>query len=274
MQSCSTARAQFTRGSTLENDCELIDEVVDAVGAAEGEVGTNTGLLRLETFPSKSNITSTFSYLDAVRLDPPREPFRLVGLDCCGENANTLAPASGALITVSSFTSGKNCVLLVATTRVLARLPASKDDELLVLLLSFLAAGRLLFPTDHEISDAVARLSSRDVNVNADEDVDAPNEVFLLAPSRSPRLENDDDEDVTAFFLGGSADARELRAVDETVAEKNLGEGEDELPPASGELDQAKEEEEEVELFSSLGVRVVRFCHRSPLLGDAAAGLL
>lgn len=39
MQSCNTARAQFTRGSTVENDSELNDEVVDAVDAAEGDEG-------------------------------------------------------------------------------------------------------------------------------------------------------------------------------------------------------------------------------------------
>lgn len=56
MQSCRTARAQFTSGSTVEYDCELNDDVVEAVDAAEGEVGGNAGLLHLEKFPSKSNI--------------------------------------------------------------------------------------------------------------------------------------------------------------------------------------------------------------------------
>ncbi|KAG6586812.1 uncharacterized protein IUM83_16720 [Phytophthora cinnamomi] len=155
------------------------------------------------------------------------------------------------------------------------------DDEFLVLLLSFLAAGRLLFPTDHEISDDAARLSSRDENMNVDEDddeeeeeeEDAPSEAFLLGPSLSPRQENDDaDDDVTAFFLEGTTDARELRDVDAAVAEKNLGE-DDEVPPASGEVDQAREEDV-VELASSLGVRVERFCHRTALEGDVATGLL
>lgn len=113
MQSCRTARAQVTRGSTAENDCELKDDVVEAVEAADGELGGNAGLLDFKKFPSKSNIGvsateifSLFSFLDEVKLELSRMVLRL-GFVCCGENANMFAPASGALISVSSLTSGK-----------------------------------------------------------------------------------------------------------------------------------------------------------------------
>eukprot|EP00644_Phytophthora_capsici_P003908 jgi/Phyca11/505751/fgenesh2_kg.PHYCAscaffold_15_\ len=96
--------------------------------------------------------------------------------------------------------------------------------------------------------------------MNVDDADDAESDAFLPGPSRSPRLDSAD-----GFFLDGIAEAREeLRAVEEAVDEKNLGEKE--FPPASGEVDQATDE-----LVSSLGVRVVLFCHRIPLEGEAVA---
>jgi hypothetical protein len=272
MQSCSTARAQFTRGSTVEKDCELNDEVVDAVDAAEGEVGGKAGLLHREKFPSKLNIVASgagkraaFSFLDEAKVEVPLAAPR-VGVGLCGENANTLEPESGALISVSSLTSGRKCVLRVATTLVLARLlDMTVEEDLLVLLLSFLAAGRLLFPMDHEISDEAARFSSREENTNVDEADDAPRDDFLLGPSRRPRLESDG---AAAFFLAGTAAALER---DDVVLEKNLGD--EELPPASGEVDQFTSDEDEA-ADSSLGVLVARFCHRTPSAGEGVAGLL
>lgn len=147
--------------------------------------------------------------------------------------------------------------MLRVTARAVERELDSIEEELLVLRLSFLAVGRLLFPTDHEISDETVRLSSRAWNMNVDDADDAESDAFLPGPSRSPRLDSAD-----GFFLDGIAEAREeLR---EAVDEKNLGEKE--FPPASGEVDQATDE-----LVSSLGVRVVLFCHRIPLEGEAVA---
>ena len=78
IQSCRTARAQLTTGSSVENDCELKKYVAEAVVAAEDDDTENVGGLNFETFPSKANTVvsaartwPTFLVLDEIKRECP-----------------------------------------------------------------------------------------------------------------------------------------------------------------------------------------------------------